>query len=172
MIPKKADFDAYRLALRRIESEAKAQKNWLPKACATEYRDELTKAIITQKYISKWKSTYHPWYADWKKMMTGSTGKFWILFGDLLRSITTIYRPAGGKAGWFTGVPSGAKDSGGKSWFGTKKNPRGKRKSIVMYASVGEETRPVFGPSADDYAAGNWIRRASNSLNAIARLWR
>jgi hypothetical protein len=172
MIPKKADFDGYRKALRRIESEAAAQRTWLPKTCAAEYRDDLSKAIITQKYAGGYPD-YHPWYAYWKQMVSGSTGQFWILFGDLLKSITTVHRSTGGgRAGWFAGVPSSARDSGGKSWFGTKKNPRGKSKSIGMYAAVNEDLRPVFEPSIDEYAKTHWLRRSRNSLNAIVRLWR
>lgn len=173
MSPRKSHYDRYRQALLRLEIMAKAQKSKLPRTCAEEYRDELVKAIVTQKYASQWASNpYSEWYADWKKMRTGSIGKFWVLFGDLIQSITINNRARGARAGWFAGVPAWAKDSGGKSWFSTRENRRGKRKPIAMYAKVNERLRPLFGPSSNEYQQDRWPARAAESFRAITRMWR
>jgi hypothetical protein len=170
MRPRKKDFDRYFRALSRVEDVARLRCISLPRTCAEEHREDLTKAILTQRYAGQWKP-YSDRYAKWKTEMLGSTGKFWLLFGDLINSIIAVNRGGGGSA-WFTGIPKSAMDSGGKSWFGSPGNQKGKSKSIAMYAKANEGIRPLFGPARTDYANTRWPVIARRSLRSIATAWR
>lgn len=159
-------------AIEKMISMAILQKKDLPYKSAIDYKQLLVQNILTQKYASTY-SPYSPWYAHWKTVTMLSGSHFWRLYGDLLKAITT--RQA--TNGYFSGVPSGVMDSGGKSLFGTRKNPRGKRKPIAMYGRVMEgglnnhPARPVFGPTRDEYARSGWPVRGRESLKKIGNQW-
>lgn len=171
MESKPGHFESYMEALRRLETVAKAQQTRLPRVCAEEHRDDMVKAILTQRYKSSQAyPEYSERYAKWKKGMLGSVGKFWLLFGDLINSLTAINRGAGGSR-WFAGIQEGAMDQGGKQ-FSTPPNRRGPSKSIPMYAGVNEQSRPLFGPARTDFANNQWRTRLSDAFTALARSWR
>ncbi len=171
MAMKPGHYRSYMEALNRLESVARAQKTRLPRVCAEEHRDDLVKAILTQRY--KGPNTYPEYsdaYAKWKKGMLGSVGKFWLLFGDLLHSLTAINRGAGGSK-WFAGIQEGAMDSGGKQ-YSRPPGRRGPEKSIPMYAGVNEQSRPLFEPARTDVANNQWATHLHDAFAALARSWR
>ncbi len=97
----------------------------------------------------------------------------WRLRGDLVSSLSAFKAPNG--KGYIGGVPIGAMDQGGKSWLGKgSKGPKGPSKPIAMYGSIleyGPKRRPVFGPSADEYAKTGWGKRGQESLNELRKQW-
>ena len=167
------DINRITTASRRVNQVARIQ-SWLhPYECSTDYKNLLKNAILTQKYALSF-SPYSPRYAEWKtvKMLRGS--HFWRLYGDLLRSIVVEKRGDG----WFAGIPSTAYDSGGKSWFSTRKQRRGGPKPIAMYARVMElglnnhPARAVFGPALREYIDTGWRKRGEQSLKRIGAAWK
>jgi hypothetical protein len=129
-----------------------------PRKMALAYLVILRKNIIGGKYSGLFPA-YHPRYAEWKKKVTGSTGKFWVLFSDLIMALKVFPEPG---RGYWAGVPTGVYDRGGKSWLGEGKSGQGKRKSIAMYGSVMEEgygnhpARPLFTLTYRDFSfSGN-----------------
>lgn len=170
-------------AVQRIESETIRMVDapgeglkWLGK----EYLMYLKMAILTQKYANSYKA-YSTTYATWKVEEYGSTGGFWKLSGDLLRSLH-VYNPENALV--IAGVPGGVLDSGGKSYAG------GKKKHIAMYGAVMEEglrdsragvhpARPVFEPVFKSFTAsqslaqrGTMWRIGDKILLAIGEFWR
>jgi len=74
--------------------------------------------------------------------------------------------------GWIGGVPIGAMDQGGKSWFGKGADePHGKSKSIAMYGSIEESRRPIFKPTAEEYAGVGWLKRGQEGVNELKKAW-
>ena len=119
-------------------------------------------------------SDYKKWKKDHGKMGMG----FWKLFGDLFRSLQTskIGRQSRWRAGYFAGVPRGAKDSGGKSWYG--KGDKGPSKSIEQIGTWmeggrrGQPARPIFGPTTEGYIkSGAWMKRGVQSLDKMKWSW-
>ncbi|MBW2154588.1 MAG: hypothetical protein JRH18_23380, partial [Deltaproteobacteria bacterium] len=100
---------------------------------------------------------------------------------DLLRNI--VKRRA--KDGWAVGI-NDVMDQGGKSWFGrtaTHPGRLGKSKSIGMYATVMEfggdfgqggkhPSRPLFTPTREEYAKGEWPKMGDKALRNIKGAWR
>ncbi|MDY0324787.1 MAG: hypothetical protein RBQ87_01270 [Candidatus Cloacimonadaceae bacterium] len=170
---KQTDIVKMRKSLLKLQSMIEHEAGVLSYNNAASFRAMLLRNILTQKFATTY-APYSPRYAEWKtqKMLLGS--HFWKLFGDVLENITLHRR----NDGWFAGIPEGIYDSGGKSWFATKTNRVGKKKPVSMYAIVMEEglnshpARPMFGPTLDEYAAGEWIRQAEQSLKRINEAWR
>jgi len=172
----KADYRRYMGALNRIESRSKIFANDLSYRNAVSFYmlllDNLFKSGSKYNY-----PLYRHRYAAWKK----SWGNFWRLDGDLVKNI--IKRRI--KDGWTVGI-NDVMDQGGKSWFGrTVAHPGrlGKSKSIGMYATVMEfggnygkggkhPPRPLFNPTREEYAQGEWPKKGKKALQNIKGAWR
>lgn len=136
-------------ALRKLEDNLDRQAyGELPRAMAQDYKMFMIDNMVRQTYVAGWGdrgARYNAFYQDWKwHMLRGNIG-FWILKGDLLKSIKvwplatlfvsqtspqTIGRGTpmsatrsgaylGGPKGrsYMVGVPSDVMDKGGKSWY-------------------------------------------------------
>lgn len=165
-------------AVDNIMEAAKFQKWDMPWTMATDYKELLFKNIVDGKFAH----TYAPYsniYLSWKTQKLGGafrlqgTGHkmFWRLYGDLLRNLS-VFRTKGGVMG---GVKAGVRDSGFKSIFSKKR----RTKPIAMYARVMEfglashrgKARPVFGPTASEYAQNGWSKRGREALRKIGDKW-
>lgn len=147
----------------------------MQKKCAIEYYQLVAKNILSGKYRFV---PYNERYADWKARNYGAL-PFWVLGGDLVRSLTVKRMDS---RSFFGGVPQGIKDSGGKSYSGA-----GRSKEIAWYGKIAEEggtfttrsgkrqkhpPRPVFGPSRRDFANNKWKRQGDTALGEIKKIWR
>jgi len=159
-----ADLQRYLKALEKVEQSVKLfGQDEMQRRCAVDYYQLLVKNIMS-KMVPK--PSYSPRYARWKKKY-GRMGfpSPWRLKGDLVASLSAF--PVG--KGWMGGVPIGAMDSGGKSWLG--KGDIGDSKPIAMYGSIEEDRRPVFGPTAKEYAGAGWQKRGQEALNQFRKEW-
>jgi hypothetical protein len=171
-------YDRWMRAVSNIREAAKFQKWDMPYRMATDYKNLLFKNIVTGKFAI----TYAPYsdiYLQWKTYKLGGAYRmqgsghmmFWRLYGDLLKSLS-VFRTRSGVMG---GVPAGVKDSGYKSIFSKKR----RSKPIAMYARVMEfglashrgKARPVFGPTASEYARTGWHDRGREALTRIRKKW-
>lgn len=127
----------------------------LPRMLSIKYVEEVRRYILSMRSgytmgIAVGYKPYHPAYAEWKRNQ-GKLQGFWSLAGDLFENVVSSKT----EGGFFGGVPSGAVDRGGKSWFS---KGGGRAKSIAMYGTVMEEglrntnnsgdhpARPLFRP--------------------------
>lgn len=151
----------------------------MQRRCAIDYYQLVVKNIMSKGTA---RPAYSPRYRNWKYEY-GWQGypSPWRLRGDLVASLAA-FKNAGGN-GWYGGVPHGATDSGGKSWFGKgSKGPMGPSKSIGMYGWVMEyggswpkagthPPRPIFGPSAEEYTVAGWDKRGLEALDELKKGW-
>ena len=151
----------------------------MQRRCAIDYYQLVVKNIMSKGTA---RPAYSPRYRNWKYEY-GWQGypSPWRLRGDLVASLAA-FKNAGGN-GWYGGVPHGATDSGGKSWFGKgSKGPMGPSKSIGMYGWVMEyggswpkagthPPRPIFGPSAEEYTVAGWDKRGLEALDELQKGW-
>jgi hypothetical protein len=165
-------------AISDIREAAKFQKYDMPWKMATDYKNLLFKNIVDGKFAISY-APYSDIYLSWKTQKLGGafrlqgTGHkmFWRLYGDLLRSLS-VFRTSNGVMG---GVPAGVKDSGYKSIFSKKR----RSKPIAMYARVMEfglaahrgKARPVFRPTAKEYAQNGWSKRGREALAKLGAKW-
>ncbi len=173
-------------AVRHVEAGVKLQAQWMPYYNALDYYQLVARNLISQKYASLYVG-YAPRYAAWKDMM-GLTNGFWRVRDDLLKSLTVH---SVGRGVWitkyFSGVPKGIKDSGGKSWFTTPSVRKGKRKEIAWYGKIMEwggvyvdkrgkpqehPPRPLFTPTLAEYKRGGYWNRYLMAQAAIRARWR
>jgi hypothetical protein len=152
------DINRFIRALTRVSKQVRRSRQAVPREMAIKFTNTVLTNITSQKFVHTWSSRaqrYNPKYQIWKRRY-GKGGGFWVLWGDLISSIT--YFKAGD--GWMSGVPSGAMDSGGKSWFG--KGDQGEPKPLAMIARLLEKggnagrggkhpKRPVFGPTLVEF---------------------
>jgi hypothetical protein len=155
-------------AVRKVKKEAYHQTVEMSHKCAVDYYQMVQRNIMFQKY------TYHPLeerYAEWKASVGADPGKFWWLFGDLMQALTAFtVPPEDGQvygSSWMGGIPAGIRDSGGKSMFGGKGEPR----LIALYGSVNERRRPLFRPTAMEFAQKKWKRKGRIALGKIKGKW-
>jgi len=172
---KTEDITRLKSAMVNLSGSAQDQAtNRIPKLGAIQFRDRVADAILSQKYVeSGWE--YSESYADWKAGQCKGDG-YWRLAGDLVASLS-ISKMGGG---WFSGVPSGIMDSGGKSYG------KGKSRDIAWYGRIIEwggvfntpnglqkhKARHVFVPTLKDFAAIDWPRIGAQALTEIAKSWR
>ena len=168
----------YKAALEKVRNSVNTfGVDEMQRRCAVDYYQLVIKNIMGK---TRPIPGYVPRYRAWKYEY-GWEGypSPWRLRGDLVKSLTA-FRNTGG--GWYGGVPRGA-SAGGKSWFGKgSKGASGKMKSIGKYGWVMEyggswpragahPPRPVFGPSAKEYAAQGWRKRGAEALSRIRKAW-
>jgi len=153
--------------MRALDKLAARVKLWgedeMQRRCAIDYYQLVAKNIRERSYANP---QYRERYAEWKKKY-GRMGypAPWKLFGDLLRSLQTFKV----KDGWVGGIPAGLMDSGGKSWLG--QGDYGDPKEIAMYGAVEESRRPIFKPTATEYANVGWRKRGQEALEVFRRTW-
>lgn len=170
-----SDYHRIIRAFTRVLKSKDREKHQLPRRCAVDYRNLLSRNIMTQKFAS----TYPPYntrYAAWKAQYFASTG-FHVMRGTMVSNLS-VYRGRY-KTHWYSGLPSGLTVPG-SSWFGPP--GKGKPKSVNMYAFVNEyggnfngyyhPARPVWRPTLRDYEREGFRQRGKQSLRAIGRNWR
>lgn len=177
------DLTKWLRALDRIEAEARRQSREAPRKESIDYKHLLVGNIMGQRHMSGY-AAYNTRYAAWKAQYGRAHG-YWQLFGDLVRNIvsTRTTYPFGTSQltyAFFSGIPAGVKDSGGKSWFG--RGHKGASKDIAWYARIMEKgsasggqvhpARPIFEPTMEEYAQSGWITRGAEALNEIGKRWR
>jgi len=170
----------YQAAMLKLEASVKVfGADEMQRRCAIDYYQLVMKKILA---MNSPRPAYSKRYRNWKYEY-GWMGypSPWRLKGDLVNSLTAFKA----SNGWIGGVPIGAVDSGGKSWFGKgSKGPLGKAKPIAMYGTVMEKggdytaqgggvhpARPVFGPAAEEYAREGWMRRGMEAVNELKKSW-
>jgi len=155
-------------ALERLLNVVKVQgTDTMQWKCATEFYQLVMKNISKRSRPSPaYSKRYRNWKYEYGWMGYPSP---WRLRGDLVKSLGA-YRLGDGYLG---GVQPGARDSGGKSWFGKGKlGPKGPAKSIEMYGRVEEHRRPLFKPTQDEYAKDGWLKRGDEMLKRMGAEWR
>jgi len=169
---KETDLQRWLFAIEKVKTAFKLWPGEMQRKCATDYYQLLVRNILTRKYRF---IEYNERYGGWKEKYFPAR-PFWVLKGDFLSSISIMKA----RNGYITGVPPGVMDTGGKSWLGT--GTEGKVKEIAMYAKVGEfgkgpgpggkhPPRPIFEPTAEEYASGKWIERGKETLQKIKLAW-
>jgi len=164
-----ADLQRYLKALEKLKQSAKLfGQDEMQRRCAVDYFQLLVKNIMKRTRPSPaYSKRYRKWKYEYGWMGYPSP---WRLRGDLIGSLSAFRAPDGNS--WIGGVPIGAMDSGGKSWFGKgSKGPSGPSKPIAMYGSVEEARRPVFKPTAEEYAKSGWSKRGQEALNDLRKAW-
>jgi hypothetical protein len=155
-------------ALSRIRQTIETQgKDTMQMKCAVDYYQLVMKNIQKKARVSPaYSKRYRNWKYEYGWMGYPSP---WRLRGDLVKSLGA-YRFGDGYIG---GVQPGARDSGGKSWFGKgKQGPKGPPKSIEMYGRVEEHRRPIFEPTMNEYAKDGWKKRGDEMLKRLQADWR
>lgn len=106
-------------------------------------------------------------YKRWKRQYGIGRGKklWWILFGDLLKSIESWKVEDGFKSGINAYVVS----RGGASWQG--KGDKGAPKPIAMYARILEKRQPVFHPTLNEIIP-TWQAEWNIALERIGKSWK
>lgn len=169
-------------ALNRLGSRTRYHSNNIPRLAAIDYKHMLMQAIIEGNGLPGY-AEYHPGYKSWKDKNYPGKG-YWQLAGDLVAAIKYQRVPiASGAYAWFTGVPAGVKDSGGKSWFTdlTQGKTYGRAKEIAWYGRIMEKgyfgkqnhpPRPIFGPVFVNYKSSNAFHsKGTEALMDLKRHW-
>jgi len=162
-------------AIKRVNTTATFVAKDNPYRNAVSFRNLLILNINNQKNMSKYAS-YNKDYAKWKKEKVGHTD-FWKLFGHLMKNLTVF--PVGKGFGrtnmWMSGITPGAMDKGGTSML---KGNKGRPMLISDYGRwmefgrEGQSTRPIFGPTTEEYSKIQWVRMGKKSILAIRMSWR
>ena len=164
-----ADLQRYMRALAKLRQSVKLfGQDEMQRRCAIDYYQLLIQNILRRNLP---RPAYSKRYRSWKyEYGWQDYPSPWRLRGDLVKSLSAFRAPDGNS--WIGGVPIGAMDSGGKSWDGKgSKGPKGGSKSIAMYGSIEEARRPIFGPTAEEYAKTGWSKRGREALNNLKAAW-
>lgn len=183
------DLKRWLRALQRVDTEGRRQSRETPRKGSIDYKQLLTGNIMGQRHMGGY-APYHPRYAAWKAQYGRAHG-YWQLFGDLVRSIVSTrttypFRTSQLTYAFFSGIPAGVKDSGGKSWASRNTRRRSaianRPKTIAWYARIMEKgsmrggqqhpARSIFEPTMEEYARGGWLQRGNEALNGIGKKWR
>ena len=171
----KRDFDRIMRDLDRVAAKAdRYARDEGPRRLAVDYKQFLLAAIFSGRYDSLY-AGYNLRYSAWKAEYGRATG-FWTLFGDLVQNIKFFKTGTG----WFTGVPEGVFDSGGKSWLGH--GDKGESKEIAWYGWIMElggsygrggkhPARPIFGPTLEEFSQTKAMDIADRLLIEVGRAW-
>ena len=178
---KDSDLKRYLNALNKLRTTVETfGKDEMQRRCAVDYYQLVVKNILN---TTSPQPSYRGRYGDWKKkygwMGYPSPGR---LRGDLIKNMTA-FKDSGN--GWWGGIVRGTMDQGGKSWFGKgSKGPGGGSRDIGKYGWVMEKGgdysaqgggrhpgRPVFEPTAKEYAREGWGKRGQEALNELKKAW-
>ena len=143
------------------------QSNGVHGRLSKDFRKSIISNIISQKYINSSVERKSKRYTEWKKKYGIGRGKnmWWILFGDLLKSITTWKTDDGFKSGINANIMS----RGGASWLG--KGDKGAPKPIAMYARILEHRQPMFHPTLNEFLP-KWETEWNAALERIGKVWK
>lgn len=168
------DFKRIQRGFKRVHRAIIREKTELPKRCAFDYRDLLTRNIMTQKFAGSY-PPYNPRYKAWKEQYFATTG-FLVMRGIMVGNLT-VY-PGRSKTYWYSGLPPGLK-APGSSWFSAP--GKGKPVNVNMYAIVNEfggkfgkayhPPRPVWVPTKNQYEQSGFQERGKQSLEVVKRSW-
>jgi hypothetical protein len=163
------DLNRWLNAQKKIEQTAKGYiENEMQRKCAVIYANMVVSNILGGKHGAQTPPSprYHEKYAAWKGQYFPEKGT-WQLKGDLVQNVRS-FKVSGG---WMGGVPNGVMDSGGKSWFG--QGDAGPSKSIAWYGKINESKRPIFGPTAREFATSDaWKIEGGIALQKVKKSWR
>ena len=156
----KGELRKIQTALKNIKQEANRQLvsggGAFNRLCAIDYNQLLIKNIFSRTTPTP---SYSEKYNKWKKKhsLMGYPAP-WRLTGDLVHALG-IFRHG---EGWASGLQAKTFSSG-----------RLKGKSdISAYAQEEEKRRPIFNPTADEYADGLRLKRVNDLLNNVAARWK
>jgi hypothetical protein len=167
-----SDLDRMMRALNKLEATAKRLENDFPRKNSIDYAMLLRQNIHSQKHMSGY-PPYNERYAEWKEQYALYDEGYWKAMGSLVSAIT-FWKEQHGR--WRSGVPEGAYDTGGTSWFGT--GAEGEDKPIAMYArtieyGLGKQPeRPIFRPTLKEYKATKYMERGREAIRELKRQWR
>ena len=154
-------------AVNRVSQAVNLSTKILPHRMALDAAELLRRNIQRGAFAGSYPG-YNPRYAAYKQIMFGSS-KPWVLFGDVLSSITVF---SYGK-GYMAGIPAGRMDRGEKGWFGT-----GKPSYIAAYARANEfgegptPERPMFRPTFAQYKEWGMGPQIKGTFTRIKQRWR
>lgn len=175
-------YGRYRIALKRTLKRSGEEMNRIQQKMAIDYKHLVTKNIMTQRFAAGY-APYSERYEKWKRLFAASN-LYHVLKGDAVKAIIVIkVRVYKWQSTWFSGIPEGVKDTGGKSWLYPLGSPKGKSKNIAMYMYVSEyggeygrggkhPKRPVFTPSMVEYSRGGHQTRGKEYLRKVEGAWR
>ena len=176
------DYRRYRSALKRILLVSGTRMNRTQQKMAIDYKHLVTENIMTQRFAGGY-APYSERYAKWKRIFAANT-LYHVLKGDAVKALTVLkVRVHKWQSIWFSGIPAGVTDTGGKSWLYSLGSPKGKPKSIAMYMHVSEyggnygrggthPKRPVFGPSMIQYSRQGHQQRGKEYLKDVEGAWK
>lgn len=156
----KRELRRIQTALKNIKLEATRQLvsggGSFNRLCAIDYNQLLIKNIFSRTTPTPdYSEKYKKWKA--KHSLMGYPAP-WRLTGDLVHALG-IFRHS---EGWASGLQANTFSSG-----------RLKGKSdISAYAREEERRRPIFMPTADEYADGLRLKRVNELLMAVSSRWR
>jgi hypothetical protein len=152
-------------ATRFVLHGAGIQNEKMQQRCAIEFRLLLISAIVSQKYAGRYPK-YNRDYKKWKQKAVGHL-KFWLLFRQLLSSISAYRTTEPRFYAWASGIP-------GNVYF---RAPHPQSKPIGLIAQFHEfghhpnPERPLFAPLTNEYASGRWSQVGWEHLKNIGRNW-
>ena len=153
-------------AVNRVDNSVYIAAKQLPYKMALECADLLRRNISTGAIAVP--GNYSRKYIEYKQLMVGHQ-RPWILFGDVLATITVFRHDDG----FMAGIPAGRLDRGEKGWYGT-----GAPSHIAAYAYANEygegntPERPVFRPTAAQYKGSRVQSHIDKTKIEIKRHWK
>lgn len=167
---KASDLRRWNNAVDKLIKEAEKAESKLPFEGAVAYRNQVLQNLTHQRF--GW-SRLSRRYAEWKAAH-GYPSKHWMMRGELISAVR-IFRAKGfrNKDGWAGGVDPNVF----APKIGWSNRPRGNIR-IIQYAIWGEEgrsgqpARPLFMPTAHEYAGKNWLELNAKWHNRFRSLWR
>lgn len=164
------DLKRWQRAVQNLLKEAQLSDKKLPYEGAVAYRNLVLQNLSHQRY--GWTRLSQS-YAEWKAKH-GYPAKFWMMRGELIAAIR-VFRARGykGKMGWAGGVDPNVY----APKIGWSNKPRGNIK-VIKYAIYDEEgtptqpPRPLFMPTANDYADRLWPVLGAKHHNRLRGVWR
>jgi len=175
VLPRVADVQRFGWSVAKLKSVVLLEKTDIVHRCAIEFKPILIRNLLNETYASGYQ--YNKRYLDWKVNTMGIPHKPWILFGNLLRSISMFKIGYAGNLPyetWAVGIPPGLAPIYRPSWFDTPfKRVGTKNVSINQYARWLEYGRrrqtpkPLFTPTTEEYYQ---TRMPNQGLKSLARL--
>lgn len=179
----RSDLEKITRSVGILKSCVKKETSEFPRICGIKYYDILLSNINSGKHMEGFqygRTAGSRRYVEWKKKFGAYDKGFWRLTDDLMRAIKNQRF----STGYLVGIRAGVKDSGGKSWLGSKDNPKGKPKHIAMYARTlefGNEDqnksgyhppRPMFGPALEDFISMELKQMVYKTMIKMSTTWK
>jgi hypothetical protein len=162
---KKGHMIRHYRARRKVTTRVKREPPKMVRICAIDYQILVRKNLTSEKF--KWLyPQYDKNYATYKLRAVGHL-KTWRLFDDLLNNLTAFKITSGTvkRHAWMGGIPDHVMNRDGKN--------------IAMYGKTVEygpktkkyKKRPLFIPTAHEYARAKWGERGQEALNRVKSKW-